>query len=357
MPPPANTVVEHYRFRYDNGSETTATWLAAEDTPATILVPGSDTAFRLRLAVSDFESAGTMAYGLEVSKNAGGAIEVNSTSAGIKGNDSANVTDGGDTTNQLTLDPGLAYVTRAGQVDNVDAVSGTIILAVGEATELEWSLIVTAAEVAPGDIFDFFLRIDSGFGAITQLFTSVRLIIAAGLGSDDHPAELEFTKPPGWALPKRQPQLAQQDEIRFVLRGEEEHGILNLVRPVMRPVVFSRPLIMDAGEMAGASAGLVLIATLKNWISVEQANFWCACRVQANAAFRLNLLSTQDADLGPSYIVKQTASSTITVDGATADYTEIVDLDFPWPRIGRLEVWAAAGTLYHADVRLYYKRR
>lgn len=358
--------VRHYRFRKDDGSETTATWYGAEDAQVVVPLAGSDVNFELRLGIDESSpgATDTCVYGLQVSRNVGAAANVTPSSTYVKGVDSANLTDGGNTTQQLTVPPGDTYVTKAGVADNVNCQSASIALANAgdgsQCTEVQFSMVLTAADLAAGDTLDFTLRRISGDSpTLSQFPSSVRLTIAAGLGGSDHPPDVygPILRAPAPGNPLTFLRPFGEEEIKFVLLGEEEYTPLRLAPPAQNAMTFFRPFIGDAGEIAGLAAGFALIARLKDWIQVQNANYWCACRVQCNAAFRLNLLGRQDREDGPSYIFKQASSTTITVDGATAGYTEEVDIDIPWPAIGRLEVWAPAGTLYNSDVRMYYKRR
>ena len=72
-PLPAVLEQESYRFRNDDGTEVTATWQQAANTPATVFL---DTVFRLRFAVENSgEKAFTSAYVLEYRrKPSGGAF-------------------------------------------------------------------------------------------------------------------------------------------------------------------------------------------------------------------------------------------------------------------------------------------
>lgn len=356
----ANATVQHFRFRNDDGSESTATWIAGEDASITIAKPAVDTNIRLRFAI-DADGGGTASFGLFVSRNAGAPAAVGAASTYVKGVVTANLTNGNPTSNQLTVPPGDTYVIKNGCVSATNATSSSLVFVALDDTEVELSLILTAADLAAGDTLDFTLRIVvSASVAAVQFPSSVRITIASGAGGEDHalesygPTLMAATAANRITLPWGAP---QQDELKFVLLGEEEYGSLRLLPPIQNAQTFFRPFIGDTGEMAGAAADFALIARLKDWIQVQNANFWCACRVQCNAAFRLNLVGRLDSEVGASYILKQTSSTTVTVDGAAAGYTEEVDIDIPWPSIGRLEVWAPAGTLYNSDVRMYYRHR
>lgn len=167
--------VKHYRFRNDNGSESAATWKGAQDTNIVMVAPLSDTAVRLRLVIQDTGFDVTDTYGLKVSKNGGAAANIGAASSNVKGRVSASLTDGGNTTNQLTLDTDNTYETTAGVVNATAAISHNIVQtagAPGNETELEWSLVLAAADLAPGNTLDFTIYAVSGVPTVTQFAAS-----------------------------------------------------------------------------------------------------------------------------------------------------------------------------------------
>ena len=78
-------------------------------------------------------------------------------------------------------------------------------------------------------------------------------------------------------------------------------------------------------------------------------------RVAATGAFRLNYVSSSD-DGTTNYVIKQVAVTTVTVDGNTASFTKIAELDVPVAADGQVQIYNASGgdIHYFADVREYY---
>lgn len=403
--------VNHYRFRNDDGSESAATWLAAQDTNVVVTIAGN-LAFRLRLSYSEDTNAfpNLISWGLQYSKNGGAAVTVVTASACITGNVSGNVSDGSNTTNQLTVDAPNSYVTRAGVVNNANAASSAFTLSALQQTEVEWSLNLIAADVASGDTFDFTLIGRTGSTGTNQFAGNVRLTISSnppdnsGVGGETLPPLI----PPLLSDPRYQrnflrlpvdssdkegvtvPLFGQDDEdfwvtspapvpasnfiplpLGFVIETED----VKVSPPVLpadedfwrtkpAPVAFTiyqqLPYLLgkDAGELSpGSTPSLTTAFILRKWMSVQQANLWCSCRIDADGPFNLDLLTTADADNGPNYVIRQTPSTPVTVDGTTAGYTQHAQINIPWPAVGQLQIYGAAGLHYYADVRFYYKLR
>lgn len=174
--------VQHFRFRNDDGSETTATWKAAQDTSISQAV-SVDTAVRLRLSLENLSAQATAALvvGLQVSHNGGVYAVVNGTSTQVQGVVSANLTDGGTTTNQLTLDTGATWIAEPGVINNTPAASGTFTsMALNTETEAEWSLLLKAAALSAGDTLDFQLVVNTGNGA-EQFGSNIRITVPSSI--------------------------------------------------------------------------------------------------------------------------------------------------------------------------------
>jgi len=138
----------NYRFRNDDGNETTATWKDAQNT--NISLSGGQI-FRLRILLSETGGATAFAFGeLNVSKNGGGYTSVTTSSSNIKFVTSSNVSDNTATTSQLTGGVG-SFV--AGSVDSNGAVTDVNLLL--QNTEFEYVLQIVSADVINGDTFDF----------------------------------------------------------------------------------------------------------------------------------------------------------------------------------------------------------
>jgi len=135
----ANLAQDIFRFRNDDGSETTATWSAVADTNVTI---SGDTNFRLRIAIRETAggAANNVPFDLQYSLNSG-AYALVTTSTPVKVVTSANVTDGTATTQQLSSGTFVA-----GEIDTDGTVGNTTLE--GSSTEHEWVLQLDSAQGA-----------------------------------------------------------------------------------------------------------------------------------------------------------------------------------------------------------------
>ncbi len=106
-----------------------------------------------------------------------------------------------------------------------------------------------------------------------------------------------------------------------------------------------------------AGAPAVLAGTtavdVTGWIQSNNEDLRVICRVASDVAIRLNLLAKASDDA--TYVVKQVAASTVTVDGATAGYVKIAELDVPWPAVGNIQIYNPTGgnANWIADFRIY----
>ncbi len=145
---------DSFRFRNDDGSESAATWKAAVNTDVTITVSGN-TAFRIRFLVQ--ETAGNASVNfkpqLQRQLNAGGFVDVTGTSGVIRAVDSANLTDGEDTTQQIGAG---TFITNNDGVDEVNGVAGSAKtdFVGNDETEFEYSVEIVDADVADSDTVD-----------------------------------------------------------------------------------------------------------------------------------------------------------------------------------------------------------
>jgi len=142
----ANLVQSAFRFRNDDGSETTATWKAALNTNVTQAV---DEVFRLRLART--ETAGgalnNTSHALEYSLNSGAWTAVGSTTP-VQFTTSANVADNTATTQQITSG---TFSTDPSEVDSDGAVSNAPSWDGNDDVEYEAVLTIDSAQVANDD--------------------------------------------------------------------------------------------------------------------------------------------------------------------------------------------------------------
>ncbi len=145
---PPNVTQQHYRWRNDDGTETTATWAASEDTTLTDVA--KETLYRLRFGVSN-EGGGTsgpITYQLQVAKTAtcssGTYTAVpTDTSGDWQIVDSLFLVDGVATTNVSggLTDEATTFV--AGEVKDTGNTTGSITLAGDEFTEIEFAIQAT----------------------------------------------------------------------------------------------------------------------------------------------------------------------------------------------------------------------
>jgi hypothetical protein len=154
-----------FRFRNDDGTETTATWDAAANTDIS-LSTASDDSRRIRFNFeNDGNTTSTVASGLahfefEYSKNSGAWTALTTSSSNIKIITSANYADGADTTQQLgsgTFETNNNGMDETGQVtvpsntwNNADLI------------EIETFVQVINADVADGDTIDIRITPSSG---------------------------------------------------------------------------------------------------------------------------------------------------------------------------------------------------
>lgn len=155
---------EGFRWRNDDGSETTATWKANQDTNGVSV--GLDTAVRLRVIVNAAGLAPeTSLYRLEARRLAsptGNWFEVEPTASPggsplIRLKPSANITAGGEnTTAQLTSPAGSPKSFVSGRMWDDESGQDSVALANDQYTELEFCVEAVAANGAvAGDVYEF----------------------------------------------------------------------------------------------------------------------------------------------------------------------------------------------------------
>ncbi|MFH0891862.1 MAG: DUF2341 domain-containing protein [Candidatus Falkowbacteria bacterium] len=153
-PPIPNTEQIHYRWRKDDGTETTATWLEAEDTGSATLGPqiGKGSTTRLRLAVVNIGGgAANYAYRLEYASSTDGCATPPSYWAAVPitagGEDFEMATssyfDDDDNTTATTSNPeGYTFVDGR-MVEDSSNTSAVISLPENRYTEIEYMIAVT----------------------------------------------------------------------------------------------------------------------------------------------------------------------------------------------------------------------
>lgn len=142
-----------YRCRNDDGDETTATWLANQNTPCTMSV---DTNYRLRLEIQETAAAGTnnKTFQLECQLNSGGFFNVTGTSTIVRSSASPNLADAANLTDQLTV--GTGTFQGGNGFDEVNGVAGgaAMDIAASGHAEIEYSFQVRGADVANNDTIE-----------------------------------------------------------------------------------------------------------------------------------------------------------------------------------------------------------
>lgn len=153
--PPATLEQEGFRWRDDDGNETTATWLANQDTSITRAM-GVNT--RLRVLVNATNDPVSQGYRLEYRRNPGSNWQaVVSGSGDIQLAASANIgASGAATTVQLTAPAGKStsdFV--AGRIQDDENPSDAVDITADDYTELEWCLQAVAGVAQPTFVYAF----------------------------------------------------------------------------------------------------------------------------------------------------------------------------------------------------------
>lgn len=165
-----------FRFRNDDGSETTATWAAAQDTNFN---PAVSTLFRIRFEIkaSSFFAHGlNAAFKLKYSLNGGAYTDVaaqGATTDIIRYANSPNITDNEVTTEQMAG----SGTFLAGACDE-NGNTGTIAFPASRDTEIEFVLEIYSGVAAGGDTID--LRVYRTGGQALNTYTlTPRMTVAA----------------------------------------------------------------------------------------------------------------------------------------------------------------------------------
>lgn len=164
---------DYFRVRNDDGSETTATWVAAENTNASLTL---DTTFRLRFVLD--ETAGgsaTAGFNFYFSRNGGAYTQITTASA-ARFVTSGNVTDGAATTKQLIGGTGTF---SAGVIESAGDGTGNLGINANGHTELEIVVQLNSGTFVVGDTCAFRVYLDNGTTLNTYLATPVITAIAA----------------------------------------------------------------------------------------------------------------------------------------------------------------------------------
>src|SRR5690242_5385468 len=165
-----------FRLRNDDGSESGASWKAAQNANTAINV---DTNFRVRFLM---QNSGTTALNnlvaqLEYTLNGGASTNVNATSTVVRSSASPNVADAANITQQLTGGTGT-FIGLTGY-DEVDGAAGGASLDVPASGnfEVEYSIQIRSADVNNGDVIH--LKVTNAGTDFTGSYTQFPAIIAA----------------------------------------------------------------------------------------------------------------------------------------------------------------------------------
>lgn len=171
-----------FRWRNDDGSQTTATWKAAQNTnPASVAV---DTNFRMRLGTTVASATATLATQLQYRRTPSGGspgswINVTASSSVVRSAASGNVSDSTATTQQMAL----SGTFNAGQVDTTDGLTASRSVQSTRNTEDEYCVQIRSADVGVGDVVE--LRATNG-GTAYDAYTvtpSITIVAAAPAGA------------------------------------------------------------------------------------------------------------------------------------------------------------------------------
>ena len=169
-----------FRARNDDGTETTATWIAAVDTNWS---QNTVTNFRVRITTQADVGAGAnspIAPTLYYSLNGGTSTQVTSSSNVVRLSPSSQFADGAATTQQLSGGLGLTYVAGSMQESSSGAVSR--VMAAGlDISEDEWCVQIQAADVANGDTIT--LQQKTGTAGVYATYTVTPSITVIKLSS------------------------------------------------------------------------------------------------------------------------------------------------------------------------------
>ena len=174
-----------FRGRNDDGSETSATWKAAQNTNFSQL-PGQK--FRLRIEVqTDGTSLGSQFFAqLQYNKNGAGWNVAGAGTSVVQCADSSSVTNGTPCTDQLTAGTG-SY--QPGEIDENNCIAATgDVFGANQNAEFEFVLVVVDADTNPDDTIQ--LRVRHNGGAAIDSYPAIPTVTVMSIG----PATLGVAK-------------------------------------------------------------------------------------------------------------------------------------------------------------------
>ena len=170
---------QDFRFRNDDGSETAATWKAAQGTSVT-LETGTANRFRIRIILEETNGKNSnTTFDLYYSLNGGAYTDISTSSSVIRAISSANdgwtITDNDATTKQLTFTGTFV----AGRYDD-NGGTETNVQINGQYTEMEYSIYILDADVSNNDTIDF--RVYAGGSAVEGYNATPRVTVSQAVG-------------------------------------------------------------------------------------------------------------------------------------------------------------------------------
>lgn len=163
-----------FRGRNDNGSETTATFIAANNTNWT---QSADVNFRIRFVLQETGAlSGTFVPQLQYNLNNVGYNNVTGSSLVVRASASANFTDGVASTSQLGTGTGTF---AAGSLDEVDGVVANVTVAASGYTEVEYCIQIRSVDVVNADNIQLRIVGKSTAGVALDTYTVTPSITAS----------------------------------------------------------------------------------------------------------------------------------------------------------------------------------
>lgn len=170
-----------FRLRNDDGSQTSATWVASQNTNASLNV---DTNYRVRFGIIGNGPSGwsSQTFNLYCSKN-GGSYNAIASGQAVKYSASSNFAQGADSTIQLDA-VGAFIDDNNGMCESGGATNSG---GDGSAFEVEYSIQIDSGQVANGDTIT--LRVYRGTTALnTYTYTPSITVVESGGGASAVPA-------------------------------------------------------------------------------------------------------------------------------------------------------------------------
>jgi hypothetical protein len=182
-----------YRFRNDDGTQTSATWKAAQNTA---ISQGVNQKFRLRMETQETAggAANNVDFTLQYNLNNTGWVTITSSSNVVRLIDSAFVADNTPTTNQLTAGTGTF---RAGSVIGSSESTGRVSFVGSDHTEHEWILTLVQGTVNNNDNIIFRVLLNATPTDTTSATPTLTAVVAQAvqLEPEDLTVTNETTEP------------------------------------------------------------------------------------------------------------------------------------------------------------------